>query len=154
MIEGMSPLSLLMGYPMYYSKGFTLIELMISVAIIGILVAIALPAYQDYLKRSHVLEGLQLASRVKFSVYEYYYHKGQWPLDNVTTDLPLPSSITGNAVNSVSIQNGKIIITYNTAVGFNQNITLTPTINSIGSINWDCKTNSTVPAKYRPQSCR
>ena len=143
-----------MGIPMLYSKGFTLIELMISIAIIGILVAIALPAYQDYVKRTHVLEGFQVASRVKFSVYEYYYQKGIWPLDNSSTDLPLATSITGNAVNSVAVHNGKIIITYNTKVGFNQVITLSPTINNIGSIIWDCKINSTVPTKYRPSSCR
>lgn len=136
------------------SKGFTLIELMGSIAIIGILVAMALPAYQAYLIRGHVTEGLQISSNAKFAVYEYYYQKGHWPVDNVDASLPTSTSITGNAVNSVSVQNGKIIITYNTKVGYSQIITLTPTINTIGSINWDCKTNSTVPAKYRPQNCR
>jgi len=61
-------------------KGFTLIELMIVVAIIGILAAIAIPAYQDYTIRSQVTEGLNLASAVKTSVAEYYAQNGTWPV--------------------------------------------------------------------------
>jgi len=138
------------------SKGFTLIELMGSIAIIGILVAMALPAYQAYLIRGHVTEGLQISSNAKFAVYEYYYQKGHWPVDNVDASLPTSTSITGNAVNSVSVQNGKIIITYNTKVGINQNITLSPTFTDSGSLIWACNTYNinSVPAKYRPNHCR
>ena len=63
-------------------KGFTLIELMIVVAIIGILAAIAMPAYQDYTIRAQVSEGLTLAAAAKAAVAEFYANKGKWPSDN------------------------------------------------------------------------
>ena len=66
-----------------YQKGFTLIELMIVIAIIGILAAIALPSYQDYLARSQMTEGLNLAGGQKSSVTEYRSNKGAWPSSNL-----------------------------------------------------------------------
>lgn len=132
-------------------KGFTLIELMIVVAIIGILAAIALPAYQDYTKRSHVSEGLSLAGGAKASVTEYVADKGVWPTSNVQAGLA--PTITGNAVNSVVVSGaGLITITYNTKADAAKTLIMTPT-RSAGSIKWTC-TGGTLPTKYRPATCR
>lgn len=109
-------------------KGFTLIELMIVVAIIGILAAIAIPAYQDYTIRAQVTEGMNLASAVKAEVAEYYAQNGSWPTDlvgNVAGTLghganEIPS---GKYVSSVDIPgtNGTIVITYSNQNNFQAN---------------------------------
>ena len=137
-------------------KGFTLIELMIVVAIIGILAAMALPAYQDYTKRSHVSEGLTLAGAAKLGVTEFYASRGTWPTSNTDVGLGAATTITGNAVNSVGVATGGVItITYNTKVEPGKTIVMTPT-NAQGSIKWDCTSTAanTVAAKYRPATCR
>ena len=136
-------------------SGFTLIELMIVVAIIGILAAIALPAYQDYTKRSNVTEGLSLAGGVKTAVAEYYSSEGAWPTSNAVAGLETSTNIKGNAVTSVGVSgaSGKITITYNAKVdGTNNTIELLPDASG-GSIEWDCDGGS-VDAKYRPARCR
>lgn len=136
-------------------QGFTLIELMIVVAIIGILAAIALPAYQDYTKRSHVSEGLSLAGAAKMGVSEYYADKGVWPSTNASVGLASATSIKGNAVRSVSVgASGVITVTYNTKVESGNTIVMTPTSsNTSGSIQWSC-TGGSVQTKYRPATCR
>ena len=141
-------------HPKSKQAGFTLIELMIVVAIIGILAAIAIPAYQDYVKRVHVSEGLQIADGVKTSVAEYYASSGSWPSTNASAGLPATSSsVNGNAVSGVRINYSQIIITYNTAVISGLTIILQGKDND-GAIEWDCRSSGTVPAKYRPTSCR
>jgi type IV pilus assembly protein PilA len=137
------------------NKGFTLIELLTVIAIIGILASIAIPSYQDYTKRTHVAEGVNLISQVKFAVYEYHYWNGNWPNNNLAANITTSAGITGNATRSVSINNGAITITFNTKVGNGLNLVFQPTIDSNGSIQWDCRTTaSTIPTKYRPQNCR
>ncbi len=95
-------------------QGFTLIELMIVVAIIGILAAVAIPAYQDYTKRAHVTEGLSLASSAKTAITEFYNSKGAAPGNNVSAGLATAASIKGNAVTSVTVgASGLVTIVYN-----------------------------------------
>ncbi|TMP48768.1 MULTISPECIES: pilin [unclassified Pseudoalteromonas] len=136
-------------------QGFTLIELMIVVAIIGILAAVALPAYQDYTKRAHVSEGLNLAAAAKGAVTEYYVSEGDWPSTNDEAGLPASGAMTGNAVDSVEITgDGTIVITYNEKVTQDATLILVPGIPSGGgTISWTCNTG-TVDSKYRPASCR
>ena len=94
-------------------KGFTLIELMIVVAIIAILAAIALPAYQDYVARSQVSEAMSLSSGAKTAVAEYYADRGAWPTSNTQAGLtPNSASINGKYVASVGVgANGVITAT-------------------------------------------
>ncbi|MBH3432475.1 pilin [Pseudomonas citronellolis] len=134
-------------------KGFTLIELMIVVAIIGILAAIALPAYQDYTKRSHVTEGLSLAAGAKTAVTEFYASKGEWPSSNASAGIALATSITGNAVRQVEVDESLITITYNTKVSAGSTLELQGKASDGGTVTWSC-TGGTLDAKYRPSNCR
>ena len=133
-------------------KGFTLIELMIVVAIIGILAAVALPAYQDYTKRSHVSEGLSLAGGAKTAVTEYYSSEGSWPSDNTAAGIAPATSIVGNAVKSVTVDGSKITVVFNQKVEDDADIILKGSDNG-GSIDWNCKDGSLI-SKYRPANCR
>lgn len=137
-------------------QGFTLIELMIVVAIIGILSAIAIPAYQDYTKRAHISEGLSLASGPKAAVSEYYATQGEWPTNNTSAGLDGSSSMGGNAVKGVAVgANGVITVTFNSKVASGDPVLkLTPTASG-GSIKWQCGGNGTsVLDKYLPANCR
>jgi type IV pilus assembly protein PilA len=137
-------------------QGFTLIELMIVVAIIGILAAIALPAYQDYTKRAHVSEGMSLASGAKTAVTEYYSSNGTWPSTNTAAGLAPDASIKGNAVTKVTVDRSKITVTFNTKVESGKTLVLKGTANSGGAIEWSCDSTagSTLDPKYLPSNCR
>lgn len=137
-------------------QGFTLIELMIVVAIIGILAAIAIPAYQDYTKRARVTEGLSLASAAKTSVTEYYASNNIFPTTNASAGLA--TTIQGTSVSNVQVgNNGVITVTYSSLVDATANtITLTPTAGS-GAVTWKCATpggTTGVPTNWLPSNCR
>jgi type IV pilus assembly protein PilA len=125
-------------------KGFTLIELMIVVAIIGILAAIAIPAYQDYTIRAQVSEGLNLAAAAKAAVAETFLNRGAAPVDRVAAGMSDEATDTnGKYVESVEVDNGVIIITYgneaNAAIGAgNETLELAPFVTPDGSVVWRC----------------
>ncbi|HEZ6639219.1 TPA: pilin [Neisseria meningitidis] len=89
-------------------KGFTLIELMIVIAIVGILAAVALPAYQDYTARAQVSEAILLAEGQKSAVTEYYLNHGKWPGNNTSAGVATSSEIKGKYVEKVEVANGVI----------------------------------------------
>ncbi|HHK0794678.1 TPA: pilin [Neisseria gonorrhoeae] len=89
-------------------KGFTLIELMIVIAIVGILAAVALPAYQDYTARAQVSEAILLAEGQKSAVTEYYLNHGEWPANNGDAGVASASDIKGKYVESVTVTNGVV----------------------------------------------
>nr|WP_101132177.1 pilin [Neisseria meningitidis] len=92
-------------------KGFTLIELMIVIAIVGILAAVALPAYQDYTARAQVSEAILLAEGQKSAVTEYYLNHGKWPGNNTSAGVATSSKIKGKYVKEVEVKNGVVTAT-------------------------------------------
>ncbi|EPT3408139.1 pilin [Neisseria gonorrhoeae] len=102
-------------------KGFTLIELMIVIAIVGILAAVALPAYQDYTARAQVSEAILLAEGQKSAVTEYYLNNGIWPENNGAAGVASSSSIKGKYVKEVKVENGVVTATMN-STGVNKEI--------------------------------
>lgn len=96
---------------MSLKNGFTLIELMVVVAIIGILASVALPSYQVYIQRSEVVEALSLVSTVREEVNQYYVEKLEFPTDNETAGVPEPQFLIGNRVSEVRVESGAIHVT-------------------------------------------
>ncbi|NOZ11662.1 MAG: prepilin-type N-terminal cleavage/methylation domain-containing protein [Gammaproteobacteria bacterium] len=140
-------------------KGFTLIELMIVVAIIGILAAIAIPAYQDYTVRAKVTEGVVAAAAAKSSVADFYMAKNTLPGTNASAGLATAASYATAIIQSITVgANGIIDVAYTGTTG--QGVTagniirFTPTTTAVGAIEWACVTGSTVPSRFRPGNCR
>ncbi|MDH4072446.1 MAG: pilin [Gammaproteobacteria bacterium] len=136
-------------------QGFTLIELMIVVAIIGILAAIAIPAYQDYTIRAQVSEGLNLSGGAKAAVTEFYQDQGAFPADNATAGVEAAANIRGKYVTQVAVAAGVITVTYGNDANANitgLTLTMTPTDNA-GSVSWACS-SAGLQNKWLPAACR
>jgi type IV pilus assembly protein PilA len=138
--------------------GFTLIELMVVVAVISVLAALAIAAYQDYLARTQMSEAINLASGSKSSVAEFLTNRGYYPPNNVSAGLADPVSIVGKYVTYVSVINGRIrarIKDIGVAPGIEgEFVELSPISRSstTGSLEWKCFSDA--PAKYMPTACR
>lgn len=137
-------------------QGFTLIELMIVVAIVGILAAIAIPAYTDYTIRAKVTEGLSLASSAQTAVEDTFQSTGTGPTTNASAGY---SGASTNLVSSVAVgASSAITVTYNSStVGVSGlTITLTPSpALTVGSpVQWACQVNAAANDRYVPANCR
>ena len=148
-------------------QGFTLIELMIVVAIIGILAAIAIPAYQDYTIRAQVSEGMNLSAAAKAAVTEFFQDRGSFPTGNTDAGLSAATTIQGNYVSQVTVgnANGLITMTYSDGTtGVNQEansaieaatLILSPLTNA-GSVDWNCRGGNILGTnpQWLPAACR
>ncbi|WP_118821965.1 pilin [Neisseria meningitidis] len=151
-------------------KGFTLIELMIVIAIVGILAAVALPAYQDYTARAQVSEAILLAEGQKSAVTEYYLNHGEWPGNNTSAGVATSSEIKGKYVAGVKVEKGVITATMASS-GVNKEIQGRKLSlwakRQDGSVKWFCgqpvtradtaasdKTAGKIDTKHLPSTCR
>ena len=139
-------------------QGFTLIELMIVIAIVAILVALAVPAYQDYTIRSKVAECINNAAVVKLAVSEFRQTTGAFPSDGAAAGIDTNTGVSQYCAATTYATGGIITVTAdsNKITGLPSNLvaTLEPTALSGGAINWRCKSAASTMYKYLPSTCR
>jgi len=155
-------------------SGFVLFELMFVVAIIGILAAMAIPPYQDYVYRARLAEGFTIASALQRSVADYYGHQGDLPMDNQHAGLPPPDHFSGQYVERIEVTNGALHITFSPEslkdLENQRTMTLRPTRvlgdSPANSLSWVCgyaepatgmramgENHTTIPQKLLPMAC-
>lgn len=159
-------------------RGFSLIELMIVLTVVGVLAAVAIPAYQDQTVRAQVAEGLSLAASAKSAVSEAFLSSGAWPSTNAAADLAPPGGLTSRYVSSVAITAGGVItVTFGGAANpavHGRTLALTPAAGPNGNVAWLCGAatlaslagftlaaeastppdGGTLLRKHRPANCR
>ena len=137
-------------------KGFTLIELMIVVAIIGIIAMIAIPAYQTYLIRAQIAEGLNLVGPIKQAIAEFHKDTGNYPANNAQAALLTPTSYSGNYVSSISVNGATISIMYGNQANAKISGSTVSVIaqDNAGSTSWVCESGGSILSKYLPSACR
>jgi len=138
-------------------QGFTLIELMIVVAIIGILAAVAVPMYLDYMVRSQIAEGLNLSGGAKSAATEFYQDRGVFPTDNAEAGVEDAANIQGKYVGSVTVADDVITVQYGNDANvqiLDETITLTADTTTVGSVKWVCASGGVIQDKHLPAACR
>ena len=138
-------------------RGFTLIELMIVVAIIGILAAVAVPMYLDYTVRSQISDGLSVAVSAKTASTEYFQDRGVFPATNAIAGVADAGDIRGKYVSSVTVANEVISIQYGNDANAQitgQTVTLTADTSAAGSVQWACASGGAIANKHLPSACR
>jgi len=138
-------------------QGFTLIELMIVVAIIGILAAIAVPMYLDYTVRSQIAEGLNLSGGAKVAVTEFFQGRGVFPTNNAEAGVEAAANIQGKFVSSITVADDVITVQYGNDVNaqiLGETITLTADTTTAGSVKWVCASGGVIQDKHLPAACR
>ena len=137
-------------------SGFTLIELMIVVAVIGILTSLAIPAYQSYSVRAQVSEGLVLTGPLKTAVASFYNNNGVFPVDNTAAGVSAAGEYSSKYVDSISVSSGVIQIQYGNDASAQingQTVNLTA-VGSEGSVSWSCTSGGFIQDYYLPAACR
>lgn len=142
---------------MFNSKGFTLIELMIVIAIVGIVASLAIPVYQNYVARAQLSEAMSVSAGIRSEVITSYMGAtGSFAgIDSGSNGIPAASSVQGSYVDSVSVSDGIVSVTLGNDVSeflMGEVLTLTPLTTSGDTIVWDCAFSGN--ARYLPQSCQ